>query len=85
MTKKPIRSLVSLVNIRSASPPHISSAAARIAGATTSRVVFINNSARYSKTFWMIWGFGFCRSWMLNLIPMSEMHPAISWSGFGLG
>jgi hypothetical protein len=54
ITKKPIKSRVSLVKIRSASPPHMSSAAARMAGATTSRVVFINSSASHSKTFWMI-------------------------------
>jgi hypothetical protein len=56
----------------------MSSAAARIAGATTSRVVFMSSSASHSKTFWMIWGFGFCRSETLNWMPMSEMQPAIS-------
>jgi hypothetical protein len=30
----------------------------------------------------MIWGLGFWRSDTLNLMPMSVMHPAISWSGF---
>lgn len=81
MTKKPIRSRVSLVKMRSASVPHMSSAAARMAGATTSRVVFINSSASHSKTFWIICGFGFCKSCTLNLIPMSVMQPAISLSG----
>jgi hypothetical protein len=54
--------------------------------ATTSRVVFISSSASHSKTFWMICGFGFCRSatvnWMPMLPPMSLIHPAISWSGY---
>ena len=51
MTKKAIRSRVSLVKMRSASAPQLSSAAARMAGATTSRVVFMSSSASHSNTF----------------------------------
>ncbi|KAH0207648.1 hypothetical protein KCU99_g350, partial [Aureobasidium melanogenum] len=53
VTKKPMRSRVSAVKILSGSSPHKSSAAAFMAGATTSRVVFINSSASHSKTFWI--------------------------------
>lgn len=62
--------------------PQISSAAARIAGSTVSRVAFINNSANHSKTFWICCGFGFCRSSGANGTPMSLIHPAISRSGY---
>lgn len=82
VTKKPMRSRVSAVKILSGSSGHRSSAAAFMAGATTSRVVFINNSASHSKTFWICWGLGFCRSWMVKGMPMSLIHPAISRSGF---
>lgn len=81
MTKKPISSRVSAVNILSGSSPHKSSAAAFIAGATTSRVVFMSSSANHSNTFWICWGFGFCRSSIRKAMPMSLMHPAISRSG----
>jgi hypothetical protein len=53
-----------------------------MAGATTSRVVFISSSASHSNTFWMICGLGFCRSWVVKLMPMSVMQPAISVSGY---
>ena len=49
--KKPIRFLVSAGTISPYSP-QTSSPAARIAGSTVSRVVFVNNSANHSKTFW---------------------------------
>lgn len=82
MTKKPIKSLVSAVKTLSAwSSPAMSSAAARIAGATTSRVVFIKSSANHSKTFWICCGFGFCKSATEKLMPMSLMQDAISLSG----
>lgn len=85
VTKKASKSRVSLEYSLSASGPHRSSAAARIAGATTSRVVFMMTSAIHSKTRWMTSGFGFCRSMEVNDrpmgTPMSVIHPAISESG----
>lgn len=85
VTKKASRSRVSLVNSLSASGPQRSSAAARMAGATTSRVVFMTTSAICSKTLWMTSGFGFCKSTEVKVRPMgapiSVIHPAISVSG----
>jgi len=62
--------------------PQISSAAARIAGSTVSRVVFMRSSANHSKTSWICCGLGFWRSAGENGTPMSLIHPAISLSGW---
>lgn len=62
--------------------PQMSSAAARIAGSTVSRVVFMRSSANHSKTSWICCGLGFWRSAGEKGTPMSLMHPAISLSGY---
>ena len=49
--KKPIRFRVSAGTISPYSP-QTSSPAARMAGSTVSRVVFVNSSANHSNTFW---------------------------------
>ncbi|KAG9680228.1 kinetochore protein nuf2, partial [Aureobasidium melanogenum] len=80
VTKKPMRSRVSAVKILSGSSPHKSSAAAFMAGATTSRVVFINSSASHSKTFWICCGLGFCKSWMAKKARLTSVMKASSLS-----
>ena len=62
---------------------HTSMAAARMAGATTSRVAFMSTSASHSNTRWICFASGFCRSATVKAMPMSVMHPAISRSGWG--
>lgn len=77
----PIKSLVSAVYSLSASGPANSSAAALIAGLTTSLVVFMIIKTKNSNIFWTCCGFGLRRSSRVQFMPISVMHVAISGSG----
>lgn len=77
----PIKSLVSAVYNLSASGPASSSAAALIAGLTTSLVIFMITKTKNSNIFWTCCGFGLRRSSRVQLMPISVTHVAISWSG----
>ena len=78
-----MRFLVSAGTISTYSP-QTSSAAARIAGSTVSRVAFMRSSANHSKTFCTCCGLGFWRSSGANGTPISEIQPAISPSGYDI-